>query len=64
MKFAWFLMVVGALLVFQGVAIVFVGINPPNLWIILCGLGIGIGLGYYPMYVGYKRRKEFLSKKV
>ena len=64
MKLAWFLMVAGAGMILQAVAIIFVGLNPPNLWILLCGLCVGVGLGYYPAYIGFKRRKVLLNEKV
>lgn len=63
MKLAWFLIIVGALWIIQSVAIIFVGLNPPNLWTLLCGVCLGVGLGYYPAYIGIKRRKHILAER-
>jgi len=60
MKIAWFTMIVGALCIFQGVALLFTGYYVGNFWIFLTGVCIGIGLGVIPLEFGIKRRKVIL----
>lgn len=62
MKLAWFLMIVGALCIFQGIALIFTGYYASNAIIIITGICVGLGLGYYPFQYGMKRRRELLSE--
>jgi hypothetical protein len=63
MKLAWFLMVVGALCIFQGIALIFTGSYVNSFWIIFTGFCVGIGMGIFPLRYGYNRRKEILAKR-
>ena len=63
MKLAWFLMIIGALCIFQGLALLFTGYHASNVIIIVVGICIGLGMGYYPLLYGIKRRKSLLSER-
>lgn len=63
MKLAWFLMIVGALCSFQGVALLFTGYYVGNAIIIITGICVGFGMGYYPLKYGMKMRKSLLLER-
>lgn len=63
MKLAWFLMVIGALCIFEAVALIYTGYYVKNIWIDLTGICIGFGLGIFPFRYGWKRRKEILVQR-
>lgn len=58
--FAWIEMVMGALMVFVDISIIFTGWYAKNLLIILIGL-IGVGIGVYLIMTGKKTRKLVLT---
>ena len=62
MKFSWFLMILGALLVFQGVALVYTGYHVSNALIIIPGACFGVP-GMLCMNIGRNRRKDILEKR-
>lgn len=63
MRLAWFLMVIGALCVFEAIALMYTGYYVKNILIEITGLCIGIGLGIFPFRYGWKKRKEILAER-
>ena len=62
MIFSWFLMILGALLIFQGVALVYTGYHVSNALIIITGVCFGTP-GAVCMLFGRNRRKDILEKR-
>ena len=54
-------MIIGALCIFQGIALLITGYYSNNAIIIGTGICVGLGMGYYPLQYGMKRRKDILT---
>lgn len=63
MKLAWFAMIFGAACILEGIALVYTGYYIHNFWIMLCGMSIGIGLGFFPFKYGFNKRKDLILKR-
>ena len=56
-------MVIGALCMFEAVALMFTAYYVWNILIAITSICIGIGLGAFPFRYGWKRRREILAQR-